>query len=206
MRSLVYGVLAVGILAAWGSAEAGQIEAPRRVSVVIRTYTEVHSEAQIQAARRTAAAILERAGIEVAWRECALTAGPTVGCEVAPRSNELVVRIVRATAAQSTPHFNTLGVAFVDVETGRGALATVYADRVESLAERAAADKAVLLGRAMAHEIGHLLLGTNRHTSHGLMRASWSGADLRRNAAAEWLFASREGDMMRRGLARRAVN
>jgi hypothetical protein len=34
------------------------------------------------------------------------------------------------------------------------------------------------LGRALAHEIGHYLLGTARHTSHGLMRARFTPQEL----------------------------
>jgi hypothetical protein len=34
------------------------------------------------------------------------------------------------------------------------------------------------LGRALAHEIGHYLLGTGQHSAHGLMRASFAPQDL----------------------------
>jgi hypothetical protein len=34
------------------------------------------------------------------------------------------------------------------------------------------------LGRALAHEIGHYLLGTAEHSTHGLMRASFAPQDL----------------------------
>jgi hypothetical protein len=30
-----------------------------------------------------------------------------------------------------------------------------------------------LLGLVMAHEVGHLLLGTNAHSNQGIMRATW---------------------------------
>src|SRR4029453_1036018 len=38
------------------------------------------------------------------------------------------------------------------------------------------------LGRALAHEIGHYLLGTSRHTARGLMRAHFSPVELREPA------------------------
>lgn len=37
---------------------------------------------------------------------------------------------------------------------------------------------ALALGRALAHEIGHYLLGPTAHTPNGLMRAEWSPNDL----------------------------
>ena len=43
----------------------------------------------------------------------------------------------------------------------------------------------VVLGRAVAHEIGHVLLGTAAHTNHGLMRARFAATefvDLRSDA------------------------
>src|ERR1700682_765215 len=35
-----------------------------------------------------------------------------------------------------------------------------------------------LLGHAMAHELGHLLLGSNSHSVRGIMCAEWRTADL----------------------------
>ena len=37
---------------------------------------------------------------------------------------------------------------------------------------------AVLLGHVMAHEIAHLLLGTNSHSASGIMRAHWYAQEL----------------------------
>jgi hypothetical protein len=37
---------------------------------------------------------------------------------------------------------------------------------------------ALALGRALAHEIGHYLLGPDAHTASGLMRADWSPTEL----------------------------
>ena len=41
------------------------------------------------------------------------------------------------------------------------------------------------LGRALAHEIGHYLLGTSRHTARGLMRAQFSPLELRELATRQ---------------------
>jgi hypothetical protein len=200
MRPLFCGVLAVGILVAGVVADAAA-----GASIVVRTYTQADSEGDIRTARRTAGTILGHAGIAVTWLECAVPAEITRtsdACREPLRWNELVLRILPAGAADSRRH-HTLGVALVDMDAGGGSMATVYADRVELMAQSAAVDGAELLGRAMAHEIGHLLLGTNRHASHGLMRASWSNADLRRNLATEWLFGGSEGETMRRGIINR---
>lgn len=210
MRHSGCGVLvaAVGILMA-GEGSPGGLEAAEtapRASIVVRTYTQADSEGDMRTARRTAGVTLGRAGIEVGWLECALPADLTetsARCQNPLGWNELVVRILPAGTADGRIFLSTLGDALVDLDTGNGSIATVYSDRVKSMAQNAGVDVALLLGRAMAHEIGHLLLGTNRHAARGLMRASWSGADLRRNFVAEWLFGAKDGEVMRKGIASR---
>ena len=57
-----------------------------------------------------------------------------------------------------------------------------------------------LLGRAIAHEIGHLLLGSAEHPRSGLMRALWSHDELRGLKPAHWGFSTREAAQMRQTL------
>jgi len=54
---------------------------------------------------------------------------------------------------------------------------------------------ATLLGRVTAHEIGHLLLGTNSHTLAGIMRAKWN---LKVPYPVEWQFTSADAAKIRR--------
>ena len=212
MRHPSVGVLvaAAGIVAAasvWLPAvEASSIDEASRASIVVRTYTQPDSADAIGTARRIAGAVLGRAGVAVTWIECGLpgeAADASMVCRRPLRWNELSVRILRAGTVDRGHQVTTLGYALVDLAAGSGSLATVYADRVELMAHGAGVDAAELLGKAMAHEIGHLLLGSNRHGSRGLMRASWSGTDLRRSVPEQWLFDGREGDVMRRGIASR---
>ena len=84
-----------------------------------------------------------------------------------------------------------------------GKLATIFVDRVKWLAAQAGADGAAVLGFAVAHEIGHLLLGTNAHGSSGLMRALWSRGELQHTNVKDWLFSRDEGARMRASLERR---
>ena len=61
------------------------------------------------------------------------------------------------------------------------------------------------LGFAVAHEVGHLLLGTNAHGAAGLMRAVWSRSELQRNDPADWLFTAGESLAMSRALHQRQL-
>jgi hypothetical protein len=78
------------------------------------------------------------------------------------------------------------------VNTARGGtppvFTTVYCDRTKSVARAAGVDERRVLGYAIAHELGHLLLDTPGHSASGLMRAWWSAAELRRNTSADWGF------------------
>jgi hypothetical protein len=71
---------------------------------------------------------------------------------------------------------------------------------IRAVAERASSPAATLLGRAIAHEIGHLLLGSGGHPRMGLMRALWSQEELRGLRPAHWGFSPREAARMRQKL------
>jgi hypothetical protein len=53
----------------------------------------------------------------------------------------------------------------------------------------------------MAHEIGHLLLGSGDHPREGLMRATWSQDELRGIRPSNWGFSPAEAAQMRQNLA-----
>lgn len=137
---------------------------------------------------------LEAASIDVIWRRC--PASPSCDAPLAP--GELAIRIVRAPAPPRYSGTLPLGDAMIDTRGGTGVLATVYVDRIEWLAHEAGADSRALLGRAIAHELGHLLLATTTHGPVGLMRAHWSQDEVRRGRPRDWNFAPTELAAMRR--------
>jgi len=173
-----------------------------RLPLVVQTYdTAGVSSTVLTHAQELAASTLAAAGIDPVWRPCPVKhVGHADVCVVKPRARELDVRIVRATDAAAR---GSLGFAFVDVEERAGTLATIYLDRIDALARQAGVDSGDLLGRAIAHEIGHLILGTNAHAAYGLMRASWKTDELRRNCPLDWMFSRREAADMRRNLSER---
>ena len=67
-------------------------------------------------------------------------------------------------------------------------------------AARVGVNAGTLLGRLMAHEIAHLLLGTDYHGDAGLMRAEWPD-DALTHAADEWRFTADEAVRMQRVIA-----
>ena len=146
-------------------------------------------------ARQSAGVTLAAIGIEPIWRPC-----PVTGCISKPKPHEIEVRIVKATASSER---GSLGFASVDIVERRGTLATVYLDRVDALAIQAGADRGELLGHAIAHEVGHLILGSVEHSPFGLMRATWRVGELRRNSPIDWRFSGAQGEELRRRLIAR---
>jgi len=59
----------------------------------------------------------------------------------------------------------------------------------------------------MAHEIAHLLLGTNAHSRLEIMGAKWKKKELLRAGKGELLFTEEDSQLMRQRLskARQAV-
>jgi len=146
------------------------------LALVVRLYDAYGvSAAELEAARATGGSILGDAGIAVTWVACP--------CDERVGPAELIVRVIAATA---TSERDSLGFSYVDLASRSGTLATVFADRVRTRASEARVRSGELLGRAMAHEIGHLLLGTTQHDSRGLMRGRWTAIELQNNRRWDW--------------------
>jgi hypothetical protein len=160
-------------------------------SVTVRLYDGTGvSASDRSAALATAAAILSRAELDVAWIICTPTHAvrPPSACDTPPAAHELVVRLTNSSPTSPDGNRRAFGYSLIDSTTGSGALSTVYVDRVDWLASTGKASRADVLGRAVAHELGHLLLGSNAHTARGLMRETWTADELMRNRADDWQF------------------
>lgn len=177
--------------------------------LLVRTYDVAGVAAgDMSAAREVSRRILHSAGVDVVWRSCPDARTPpgedTRGCADSPRPDELVLRIISSLErGGSSQEIYTLGYSYVDTGVATGTLATIFEDRVQHVAQDAGVAASTLLGRTMAHEIGHLLLGTNAHQPRGLMRASWSAKVLQRQFDSDWAFSPREAERMRDNLAKR---
>jgi DNA-binding MurR/RpiR family transcriptional regulator len=69
---------------------------------------------------------------------------------------------------------------------------TIYADRIAKVSETAALTFGRVLGYAMAHELGHVLLHSVAHEDIGLMKSVWSRFDWQRAAVSVIPFNPRQ--------------
>ena len=166
-------------------------------SLLVRIYDNAGILAgELASALRTTHDILRRADLSVDWVQCrARRDGPVPAvCDQPLSSSDVVVRLIEGSDKESGER-RALGYSLFD-SNGISGFATVYVDRVDWLARRAQYARAPLLGRAIAHEIGHLLLRSNAHTQSGLMREVWTAEQVVRNRREDWTFSpDQNGDI-----------
>lgn len=216
MRITPHGALVFFLLLAAATipAAAAVTDEPY-VPLVIRLYDVGPASGVDEGAVQEAQLILAGAGFAPEWVRCAPGDPATAErCAQPLGGAELAVRLVAAAGRQGAANQEgsrrrtdraSLGYSLVDPRTRSGALATIYLDRVAWLASEARADTPVLLGRAIAHEVGHLLLGTAQHARSGLMRAVWARDAVRGSRAGEWRFLAAEARRMRHAVAARSA-
>ena len=186
-------LIAVLLMVTGGSAAA---ESPVRLTVRLYNPSGIPAE-ELATARDTADAILRDTGLDVVFRQCV---GMTDSCDQPLTRSEVVVRIIDAPPFNATLEADAYGLTYIVKSTNRGWLATVFADRIGNAATRVGVEAGTLLGRVMAHEIGHLLLGIDYHGSAGVMRAAWPDGALNRDAK-DWRFSMVEAERLYRIVA-----
>ena len=194
LRAAASALVAVACLAAPGVSHA-------QPAITIRIFDSTERSAKERSdAIASAAAIFAEAGLTITWRDCGRN-GADYPCAGTRLAQDLVVRIVPRAVAPEAPASTAvtadtlrLGFAAAPSRGHGGTLATVYAEPVRRVTERTGVPFALLLGRAIAHEVGHLLPDPSRagsqggHTATGLMRAVWTDDQLRRGRAEDWVY------------------
>lgn len=170
-------------------------------SLVVRVYDNTGAMQQERAkAIARADSILDRADVDVEWVDCPSKKhgrGSPL-CEATPTRGELVIRLVNAPVSDSYgTRRQALGYSLIDSTTGTGIMATVFMDRVTQLANDARLERSTVLGRALAHEIGHLILANNTHSDAGIMREVWTAQQLVSGKAQDWLFLPNQSEQLR---------
>jgi hypothetical protein len=89
-----------------------------------------------------------------------------------------------------------LGVAFLS-ENQPGVYADVFYPSIERLFRDYGTNRSLVLGDVMAHEIGHLLLGTNAHFTIGIMRPRWRYEELEEVEKGTLLFTDTQAHAIR---------
>jgi hypothetical protein len=166
------------------------------ITVLVFDQTGVARSASRQA-EQEARKILQRAGIEVTWHDCSQKPpNQDQACHKIPGSGQFIVSISNQGDNLGTDVF---GAAFLD-SSGNGNYAGVFYDRLQSLRQQTGQDTGRLLGAVTAHELGHLLLGSNSHTRVGIMSPHWKKEELNRLERGNLLFSPEEAEKIKNRL------
>jgi hypothetical protein len=206
-------VLASGLAAVGETAKADSSETSPAITIHVRNYAGVAPKTLAEA-EEVATGIFRNAGVETRWTDDVLTvendqADPAnhpadsladIQLSILPRemSDRLgfpknVMGLVPGTDAQVAYVFdsqvNTL------FSSALNAMCHGQLDRQVS--------RSVILGHAIAHELGHLLLDLKGHTTQGIMRAEWGLKDLWDAAHRILVFSPEQADVLRADVRRR---
>jgi hypothetical protein len=169
---------------------ASQAAASARSTIIVRVANPANVPAkELENAQIAAASILMHAGVAIAWIHC-----PCFG-EMGPREFDLhiVANTIRGRLADA------MGAA----APGYGCdCAIIFYRVVQGTARDNMASQAIVFGAAIAHEIGHLLLGADAHTPKGIMQASLGRREFEQAEGGGLLFDSRQAQRIRENLSR----
>lgn len=200
--------LCFSCLVFFATAQSAQWPEPQPVSrLTIRVYNYTDIEPRtIEQTRREASRVLLSAGIDVRWEQCRTSekdANQDASC--AQRAGAHVIQL-RLHSLEMAKKMTKRSIEFgysIPLENGFGIIAGVYVDRTSEMARSLGLDLHVVLGHTIAHEIGHLLLGTNSHTNTGVMRRTWRDREVRLAITGLLGFTEAHAEEMRARVALR---
>ena len=135
----------------------------------------------LEAARQLVSEIYSHAGLELIWAN-----------DEAARTIILRPRASTQTALRAP---NAMGYA-PGGGTERARLAFVIVNRVLKVSDGYQAPRSVVLGVAIAHELGHLLL-SKEHSTTGIMKPNFNQADFRSARNGRLLFTDQQARLLR---------
>jgi hypothetical protein len=171
-----------------------------RVTVRIYDYVNLTSDWR-QEMETTATRILRQAGVAADLVWCFGNGIETTvpACNAALGPADMFVRIFPPRLALKG---HELG--YVAATPESGGYVTVFADPSRREARVRSLSDGTLLGHVLAHEMGHLLLGPNAHSSSGIMRPVWRRFDEEWMVKGALVFSAEQAKKMRANLVERA--
>ncbi len=171
-------------------------------AVTVSVYNDAGVSAPALAqAEQAAGWIFHQAGLEVTWVNCgALQAHvKSESCRQAIFPAHLHLRILPRSRGLTE---STFGISYLSAD-GSGCYSDIFLEPVQQLQshQNYQVSLGTVLGNVAAHEIGHLLLGTNSHSVSGIMRAHWHDEELASASRRALLFTPAQSHRMREKLA-----
>ena len=172
----------------------GGADSSPKIRIRVNNYTQA-SAAILTGAEREAARILGKAGLQTVWLDCPAghpTGDPKDSCREPLEATDIALRVL-SESTQNKFQDTVFGFAVVPV------LASVYYDYAAYLArsDNAEFEIPIILGCVIAHEVGHLLLGSSSHADTGVMQGHWGRGQIRRAMTGTLLFTQEQARLIR---------
>ena len=172
-------------------------EPAARITIRLADFAEVPDKTLSQA-EGIAENVLDQAGIAITWQRC--PGRPE--CRLEPAGAEFRLLVLNLRPLRR--HGDTTGFAMILAPREDGErYAGVFFPMVQEAARNLDGDEALLLGATMAHEIGHLLLGSKAHARSGIMCPHFGHEHIRLAARGELRFTAEQAGSMRVEVMRR---
>lgn len=197
----------IGAAMLLGSAAASD-DYPLRIEVSNQAHVALRDLIQ---ARQITTAIFLETGISIEWTEALVSDGSDLAmdfsghgasCRGAGDVAGIKLLLVRQTPPATLP--DALGFALPCAKSGLAV--TVFVDRCVGTILRNPGGFRGILGHVMAHEIGHVLLGTSTHAAAGIMSERWSVPEFCTIAAGHMKFTERQAKLMRERIPLRSAD
>jgi hypothetical protein len=151
------------------------------ITVGVYNYAKI-DQSQLRQAENHVEALFNMAGVRIAWTE--YLPHPAAVWSLADNpAPDFSVRILYASPnrrAWRISGVEVMGESIIPQEADvpvPGGIANVFYDRVKEVASTSGAFSADVLGEAITHELGHLMLGPH-HSDRGVMKVQWTSEDL----------------------------
>lgn len=195
MKKLLGYFLEIGLLLSLSSSSFGQSVATPSAEfhpqITVRVYNRVLMPPdRLAQAEQVATQILRKAGVQVVWLDCTVATGQwQPACDGPLGSTDFLLQFVeeiQTLSSQTTGH--SLGFTALPDNGLQADRAYISYRRARDSASRCQVSLGLVLSVAAAHEIGHMLMGSNEHSRSGLMQAQVGPRDMKRAERTDLLF------------------
>ena len=206
-QSLTTGGLTMCLMLAAPAFSSPQRQPATAQPITIRIYDYAQSTPSVRRhAEEAAGNILREAGVATRWIDCPVNSATTRDCSGPGSPLDFVIDLLPYSMSEPL-HLGTGSLGFSTEASGKdfASLACVFYDAAKARAAEYHQDPGELLGDVIAHELGHLLLGTDSHSGWGLMSPLWSSDQFRRASQGLLAFSNSESERIQAALSARAL-
>ena len=176
--------------------------------LAVRVYNYAHvSHTTLASAEAEAGRIFGAARVDSVWLDCSeprphLQSGTSQDC-AGPEAGATVTLRILPDSSPAKAAFRDTVFGFADGSV----MATVFYGRITDLVHGLDWNNLaipVILGEAISHELGHLLLGPSAHSPAGIMCANWDPSHLRSALRGHQYFTAERSNQIRNEVLRRS--